>query len=329
MRGTGPHFVIKEHSPCKQFVLLEASRSPTTAFPRARPDPLSFIKNTHCVPRLVSLLLCLVGESARISFDAKSLSRIRKGKMAKHRQSEKQMSVDGSKEKGDAEAHKPSQQEYLAENETSEEITVYAPPFTGEVRYGRSIYDWWDPSSSEQEIIEGWWQQFQAKENAPLYGMILADTSDEEVAACAQNYRAELEAISGSKCCFLYFRDLVRAKSLLPFDYAEHAQRVYPLAQLMGVHMKHFPCFVFFTKIDSGKYLCISLANRSQQEMIALARQIFDHIDMSKNANALTQLRTFKHVQALRVTKRALFQNAVEIGKETLIEVLKSLLTIQ
>lgn len=209
------------------------------------------------------------------------------------------------------------------------EIVVERPESTGRVRYGRAIYDWRDPSSSEQEIIERWWLQFQAKEQAPLYGMILADTTDKEVAAFAQNSRGELEAISGTTCCFLYFRDLEKAKQLLPFDYAEHAQRVYPLAQVMGIEMKQFPCFVFFTKITSGNYLSLSLAGLSQPEMMTLVRQLFDHIDLNKNASAFTQLKTFKRVQAWRVTKRALFQNAVAIGKETLIEVLKSLVIIR
>ena len=81
----------------------------------------------------------------------------------------------------------------------------------------------------------------------------------------------------------------------------------------MGIEMKQFPCFVFFTKIDSGNYLSIGLAGLSEPEMMVLVRQLFDHIDLNKNANALTQLKTFKRVQAPKVTKRALFQNAVEI----------------
>jgi hypothetical protein len=200
---------------------------------------------------------------------------------------------------------------------------------SGDKRFSQPVYPTWDSSSSEYEIIEGWWREFHEKVNYPLYGTILADKSDIEVAKFAQNYLTELDTISGKDCCFIYFRDLSRAKDLLPFDFSEHAQRVYPLAKLIGVDFKKFPCFLFFEVIDSGQYVYISLAGRSQQEIIALARQIFDHIGCRENSEPLTQLRTFKYSQALKVAERVLLQNAVEIGKETLVESLKSLVVMR
>src|SRR5260370_6423426 len=164
-----------------------------------------------------------------------------------------------------------------------------------------------------------WWQKFQAKSIYPLYCIVLGSKTDNEVALLVQNHLAELDAISGDDCCFIFFRNLKRARNLSPFQYSEHARRVYPLAKFVGIDFSMLPCFLFFEQIDSGKYVHISLAGQSEQEIIVLVRTIFDFIRQRKTVSQLTRLKSFKHSQTLKITRKALVENAIQIGKGTFV----------
>ena len=183
--------------------------------------------------------------------------------------------------------------------------------------------------------IDHWWTVFHNAANFPLYCIILADTSDSEVALLMENYRQEIAEISGKDCCFIYFRDLDKAKNLFPFEYREHTRYVYFIAYFIGIASNKLPCLLFFEKLVSGKYISISLANHTPEEIVVLIREIFSHIRhhtkpsrfLRTRPSRLSQLTTFKYSQVMNVAKDKLIQNSTVIVKQALVEFLTGFLT--
>ncbi len=55
--------------------------------------------------------------------------------------------------------------------------------------------------------VDGWWKEFQKNHAYPLYGIILASSSDVEVASFVQSAYTELDKIAGEECCLIFFRE--------------------------------------------------------------------------------------------------------------------------
>lgn len=165
-----------------------------------------------------------------------------------------------------------------------------------------------------------------------LFGTVLADSTDVEVAKFMEECHTEINAITGKDCCFIYLRDVKKAKRLVPFKYSEHAQHAYDLAKLFGVDFQIFPCLFFFKEIvpddlfqfDGKPYVYISLKGLSQQQIVILMRQIFDHLHHNIKSTPLNQLSKFKHAQARQITKQELMKNAAKFGEETFASFLRS-----
>jgi hypothetical protein len=179
-----------------------------------------------------------------------------------------------------------------------------------------------------RDEIKDWWHEFKKKFNYPLYCIVLASTSDIEVARFTENFRSELAAISDKDCCFIYFRDLNKRKDFIPFQYSEHAKVIYPLARYFDLDLSSIPCFVFFEQFDSGEHICISLKLLTDQEIISLVRKIFNHLHNDKRSNPLDKLKHFQHERRLQASSHTLLQNLLGLGKEALLELLKSLVTL-
>lgn len=198
------------------------------------------------------------------------------------------------------------------------------PGLPGEAHY----YDREERVFENLSELTDWWDRFSKKHNYPLYCIAMATNTDLDVVALVENQRNELDEVSGESCCFIYFRDLQRAKFLdQPFQYAEHAKWVYPIARLLGENFKYreIPCFLFFEQIDSGKYLVINLAGSSQQEIIELLREAFGHIQSKPGARPFTILRRFKQAKAYSVTRDKLVKNTTSLGREVIVDLLKSI----
>ncbi len=132
---------------------------------------------------------------------------------------------------------------------------------------------------------------------------VLASVSDTEVASCVLNHRKEIADISGKDCCFIYFRDLNKAKLFEEFQFFEYAERVYSFVRFLGIKYDILPCIVFFEHIDSGKYACVKLASLTEEQIILRLREIFSHMYTDKNPNLLKGLKNFQHVQAIQESK--------------------------
>jgi hypothetical protein len=143
---------------------------------------------------------------------------------------------------------------------------------------------------SESAELEAWWLSFSKRHVYPFYGIILATSHDTEAALFMEKYIGELHQISGKQSCFVYFRDLNRAKQLLPFSMQEHAEGAIALARFLNVPLGQLPCILFFREIDSGDYICISLADLSHQTINELIRKIFDYLDENSDLSPLVQL---------------------------------------
>jgi hypothetical protein len=174
------------------------------------------------------------------------------------------------------------------------------------------------------ELTE-YWTSFKQSSQYPLYALILASQADEEVVSLVSNHRAELAEISGENCCFIYFRDLERAKMLTPFDYAEHAQWVYPLVRLINLDLGTLPCILFFEDILSGNYAYIGLKGKSVSEIIHLTRELFGYIKQHSRRRNLNALRSFNRAQRMQVARDVISRNIFQMGQDLVIEFLKSL----
>lgn len=184
----------------------------------------------------------------------------------------------------------------------------------------------WDGLDGSKDDIKEWWQDFQSKYRYPLYCIVLASATDTEAVQLLLNHNGELDQISGSDCCFIFFRDMSRRKNFEPYIYSEYSRRIYPFARFIGIDFNKFPCLLFFQQVDSGRYIHVSLQGLSQQEIIVLVRNIMTHIHQDKNSSQFNGLKHFKSSQTLRKSSKELGTNVLEIGKTTLLELLKSLI---
>lgn len=94
----------------------------------------------------------------------------------------------------------------------------------------------WIPTSVDE--LEKKWIEFAKRFPCSLYCIVLASDSDAEIVPLVENHRLELAEISGTECCFVYFRDIEKAKILTPYKYSEHAKWVYPIANLLEIDHK-------------------------------------------------------------------------------------------
>ncbi len=152
-----------------------------------------------------------------------------------------------------------------------------------------SNYDY-DVDISDLEELKTWWKNFQKGHDYPLYGLILATHLDTEVALFAEKYIRDLDVISGKDCCFIYLRDLDRAKKLAPFDFQEQLERTLTLAHILDL-WDQLPLILFFKQLGTGDYVHLSLANLSHQDIYMLVGQIFEHLRKKPESSPLAQLR--------------------------------------
>lgn len=185
----------------------------------------------------------------------------------------------------------------------------------------------WDGLDGNRDEIKEWWHEFQRNYSHPLYAVLLAGSSDREVVQLLLNHNDELDAISGSVCGFIFFRDLRRRKNFEPYIYSEYSRRMYPLARYIGIDFSKFPCILFFEQLDSGQYIHVSLQGLSQEEIIILVRKLMSHVRQSKSSRPFDSLRRFKYSQTLVKSSKELGSNVLEIGKAAFVELIKSLAT--
>lgn len=176
----------------------------------------------------------------------------------------------------------------------------------------------------DEEKLETLTQLVEAR-HFPLYGTILADTADETLASFIKVKRLEIEEISGKDCGFIFFHNLNNAKNF-SFVPSEHLQRVSVFTQLLNIEFSKLPCLLFFEQLDSGKYITISLANQSSEQMNGLIHQIFESLYSRKNIGPLTQLKRFKTAQFITRTKKTLLRNIAQISEEIIVDLAAQLI---
>src|SRR5205807_3907700 len=142
-------------------------------------------------------------------------------------------------------------------------------------------------------------------------------------------HMTELDMWSGKNCCFIYFRDLNKAKNLIPFQYQEHIHWVYSVVQLFDIEYSNLPCFLFFERLYAKQFLHISLKGLSEQEIIMLTREIFEHLRHRKKISPFNQLKSYKYSQTLHVTGKKIMHQGLLIGRDTIIEMIKSLVAVK
>lgn len=177
---------------------------------------------------------------------------------------------------------------------------------------------------STKEELGNWWGKFYSQHPYPLYAVVLGSTADQEIVSLVENHRSELAQLSGNSCCFVYFRHTDAAKNSQPFLFSEHFQWVYPLVKLVDIEYDALPCILFFEHIDSGEYVYITVKDKSHQGIIHVLRETFQYIRKTNQAQPLNTLRRYKRAKILSLKGRVLLENIVQVGRETLIELIKS-----
>jgi hypothetical protein len=181
------------------------------------------------------------------------------------------------------------------------------------------------PSSEEELGI--WWARFRHQYKYPLYCMVLATESDSNVASVIDKYRDELSKIAGDRCCFIYFRDLERAKLLKPFSFHEHAKGVMSFVQLVGIQFSSFPCLLFFENIIGDDYVTVGLENGSESDIVSHIREVFAFI-YSRSEISLSAVKAFKFSKHVGVARKSIGKNLTQFTKEMIGELLKSITKI-
>lgn len=163
--------------------------------------------------------------------------------------------------------------------------------------------------------LKKWANDFHKRVNSPLYGIVLAGKDDFEALSFVQNHHTDLKDISGQDCCFIYFRNLKKAKDFANFLHSrDQAEWAHQIVNLVGISDRQLPGFLFGERIDSGKYVYISLKGLSQQEILDLAREMFEYVRRGKSADQLTKFKGFNYLS----------RYIIEIGKEVPVELVKS-----
>lgn len=180
--------------------------------------------------------------------------------------------------------------------------------------------------------IEEYWALFRRRYTYPLYAIFLATEADIEIVTLITHYRSEIAEMSGEDCCFVYFRDIEKAKNLIPFSFSEHARRIYPLARLLEIDIDLIPSILFFENLFAGEYVLFDLRDKSVNEIIELQRHLFSYLRQRSRGrplkNPLRYLKSFARARRVSVTRDTLIRNAVQLSRSVLIEVLKSLVKI-
>jgi len=176
---------------------------------------------------------------------------------------------------------------------------------------------------SEDEL-KHWWAKFNLQHKYSLYCMILATDIDENVALLIDKHRKELSDIAGDKCCFVYFRDIEKAKLLEPFHFTEHAKGVIQFIRIIGVQPNKLPCILFFERVTSGEFVYVGMENKTVPELMGFLRELFAFIYSQKEVS-LSAVKKFKFSKQVEINREALGKNLMQICKEMVVDVIKSL----
>jgi hypothetical protein len=178
-----------------------------------------------------------------------------------------------------------------------------------------------------QGQLEAWWEDFGLRYKYPLYCILLATEADEHVVALAEDHRQELAHMAGDKCCFVYFRDLEKAKRLEPFRFAEHAKGVVQLTKVMSMRPDRLPCLLFFEQLVSGEVVYVDLKRKTVPELVDLLRELFSFL-YSKKKVSLSAVKAFRLSKRIVVATTVLGRNLAQLGQGMAGELLKSLVRL-
>lgn len=177
---------------------------------------------------------------------------------------------------------------------------------------------------SNEDELGGWWNRFSQQYRYPLYCMILATEADTNVALLIDKCREELSITARDKCCFVYFRDLEKAKLLEAFRFSEHAKGIIRFIQLIEIQPNNLPCLLFFERIVEGKYVCVPIGNGTVSEIMGRIREVFTYI-YSRSEVSLSSVKAFKFSKQVGVAGKTVGKSITQFAKDVVIDLLRSL----
>ncbi len=140
-----------------------------------------------------------------------------------------------------------------------------------------------------EEEARIWWEAFRRKYNYPLYCIIMATSLDKNVATVVEEHRDELSKIAGQKCCFVYFRDLERARQLFPFNFKEHEKGVMKLIDIIDLERNSLPCLLFFENLTANDYASVGIDSGEPSSLIKNIRDVFTYIHAHQDVSMATE----------------------------------------
>lgn len=184
------------------------------------------------------------------------------------------------------------------------------------------------PDNSKE--LEDWWEEFYQRNKYPLYCMVLAANSDEHIATLINKHRSELANIAGDKCCFIYFRDIKKAKLLEPFQFKEHVRGVEQVIEILDIQQSQLPCIIFFEQITTDDFVLISMEHKTISEYITFFRDLFTFI-YSRREISLEAVKAYNSSVQVKTARKNIMSSVAEIfghvRKEFISELVKLSLT--
>lgn len=126
------------------------------------------------------------------------------------------------------------------------------------------------------------------------------------------------------KCCFIYFRDMEKAKLLEPFCFSDHAKGIMRFIQLIEIQSSNLPCLFFFDRIVEGEYVCVPLGNGTASEIMGHIREVFTYI-YSRDEVSLSAVKAFGFSKQVGAAGKTVGKSMMKFFQDLIMELLKSL----
>jgi hypothetical protein len=135
-----------------------------------------------------------------------------------------------------------------------------------------------------------WWEEFKKIRYYPLYCIILAHTSDEEMIRIILKHRKELSDMSNENCLIIFFQRKKTNPLIGSFSIEEHSEWSYTIAKFLKIRYNNLPCVLFFTEPTDGNFLMISFKGKKFAEILEQLRDIFGLINIDPYHDKLAML---------------------------------------
>ena len=141
---------------------------------------------------------------------------------------------------------------------------------------GGSGGGYYSSTPADLDELKYWWDKITEPFDYPLYAVFIASERDQAIREFIDSSREELKEISAQEICFMYFRDIHKARRMEEWDIKEHLSASISMGRILGTRV---PSIIFLKDLgDMQSIQTISLRKKSEDELLLLFRDFFYHI---------------------------------------------------